>query len=136
MEKTIKKANNILIQGNGPIRHFFRKPKYPILCEINGHLIGAKSDRTLAKKLSLLELDDSKQYDVIDLTGEGWLLLTDHMVLSPVNFRKKRWTKLEIIRLFNNRANKSDSDEKPYSEKSLSAKKIDKIFRYIVEALD
>ena len=99
-------------------------------------MIGAKSDRTLAKKLSLLELDDSKQYDVIDLTGEGWLLLTDHMVLSPVNFRKRRWTKLEIIRLFNNRTNKLDPDEKPYSEKSLSAKTLDKIFRNIVEALD
>ncbi|MBL7189731.1 MAG: hypothetical protein ISS70_25665 [Phycisphaerae bacterium] len=132
----MEKASNLLIQGNGPIRSFFRKPKYPILCEIEGHLIGAKSDKTLAKKLSLLELDDSKQYDVIDSTGEGWLLLIDHMVLSPVNFRKRRWTKLEIIRLFNNRANKSDPDEKPYSEKSLSAKKFDKIFRDIVEAPD
>lgn len=24
MEETTRKANNILIQGNGPIRHFFR----------------------------------------------------------------------------------------------------------------
>ena len=135
MEETMRKTNNILIQGNGPIRHFFRKPKYPILCDMNGRLIGAKSDNTLAKELSLLESDDSKQYDVIDSTGKGWLLLTEHMVLSPVNFRKRRWTKLDVIRLFNNRTNKSDPDEKPYSEKSLSAKKFDRIFRDLVERL-
>ena len=131
----MEKANNPLIKGNGPIRSFFRKPKYPILCNVDGHLIGAKSDKTLAKELSALELKKDEQYDVIDSTGEGWLLLAEHMVLSPVNFRKRRWTKLEIIRLFNNRANKSGPDEKPYSEKSLSAKKFDKIIRDLVERL-
>ena len=131
----MEKANNPLIKGNGPIRSFFRKPKYPILCNVDGHLIGAKSDKTLAKELSALELKKDEQYDVIDSTGKGWLLLTKHMVLSPLNFKKRRWTKLEVIRLFNDRTNKPDPDEKPYSEKSLSGKKHDRIFRDLVERL-
>ena len=131
----MEETNNGLILGNGPIRSFFRNPKYPILCDIDGHLVGAKSDKALSKKLSLLVLDESKQYDVINSTGEGWLLLAEAMVLSPVNFLKRKWTKLEIIRLYNSRTNKSDPNEKPYSEKSLSAKRFDRILRDIVEAL-
>lgn len=131
----MEKAKNPLIEGNGPIRSFFRNPKYPILCDVDGYLIAAKSDMTLAKELSGLELRENAKYDVIDLTGESWYLLTDSMILTPVTFRVKRWTKLEIIRLFNNRNNKLGPDEKPYSEKSLSAKKFDRIFRDLVERL-
>jgi hypothetical protein len=132
----MEKTNNGLILGSGPIRYFWRKPTYPILCNIDGHMVGAKSDKILGKKLSLLVLDESKQYDVINSTGEGWLLLAESMVLSPVNFLKPKWTKLEIIRLYNNRINKPDPNEKPYSEKSLSAKKLKKIIRDLVDRLD
>ncbi len=95
----MEETNNGLILGDGPIRYFWRKPKYPILCSIDGHLVGAKSDKTLARKLSGLVLDESKQYDVINSTGEGWLLLPEAMVLSPVNFLNMKGTKLEFIRV-------------------------------------
>jgi hypothetical protein len=131
----MEKTNNPLIKDKGSTRSFFREPRYPILCNVDGHLIAAKSDKTLAKELSGLELREDAQYDVIDSTGEGWLLLVEVMVLSPLNFRKRRWTKLEIIRLFNNRTNKLDPDEKPCSEKLLSAKKFDRIFRDLVDRL-
>ena len=73
----MEETNNPLIQGKGPIRSFFRKPKYPILCDIEGHLIAAKSDKTLARELSDLELKEDAQYDVVDSTGKGWLLLVE-----------------------------------------------------------
>lgn len=131
----MEKANNGLILGNGPIRSFWRKPTYPIICNIEGHLVGAKSEKTLAKKLSGLVLDKSKQYDVINSTGEGWLLMAEAMVLSPVNFLKRKWTKLEIVRLYNNRTHKPDPNEKPYSEKSLSTKRLEEIIRDLVDRL-
>jgi len=97
--------------------------------------VGAKSEKTLAKKLSGLVLDKSKQYDVINSTGEGWLLMAEAMVLSPVNFLKRKWTKLEIVRLYNNRTHKPDPNEKPYSEKSLSTKRLEEIIRDLVDRL-
>ena len=50
---------------------------------------------------------------------------------------KKTWTKLELIRLCNGRRNRPP-DEEPYSEKSLSSKKLTKVIadlmRRILEA--
>ena len=61
------------------------------------------------------------------------MFLPQHMAISPLT-AKKKWTKKEIITLYNNRENPS-SGEKQYSEKSLSAKRFDKIFTDIVEML-
>jgi GNAT superfamily N-acetyltransferase len=46
---------------------------------------------------------------------------------------KKKWTKLELIRLYNSRRN--NADENIYSEKSLSAKRFDKILSDITNLL-
>jgi len=42
-----------------------------------------------------------KTYNALDSTGEGWSFYPDRWVLSPL-CSKKRWTKLEIIKLYNN----------------------------------
>jgi hypothetical protein len=47
---------------------------------------------------------------------------------------KKKWLKKEIISLYNNREN-PNSGGNQYSEKSLSAKRFDKIFTDIVDLL-
>jgi hypothetical protein len=54
------------------------------------------------------------------------------MVISPLTF-KKRWTKREIIKLFNERENVELGEGKKYSERSLSAKRLDKIIFDLVE---
>ena len=38
--------------------------------------------------------------DVVDATGEGWVFHSDLMVVSPLTL-KKRWKKIDVIRLFN-----------------------------------
>jgi hypothetical protein len=54
------------------------------------------------------------------------------MMISPLTI-KKRWTKLEIIKLFNERENVEVGEGKKYSEKSLSAKCLEKIISDLVE---
>ena len=126
MLKFLKQSN-----AKSPIRYLFRVPKYPVLCCIDEQVIGATSERILAEKLSRMMLQEGKYYDVIDMTGEGWTLMSDVMVISPLT-AKKRWTKLQLIRLVNSRTNKSNPHEKPYSERSLSSKRFEKIFLDLV----
>ena len=38
--------------------------------------------------------------DIVDATGEGWAFHADLMIVSPLTI-KKRWKKIEVIRLFN-----------------------------------
>ena len=117
-----------------PVQFLFRKPKYPVIVDIDGVVVCGRSAITLAKRLSKLINLQEKSYDAIDSTGEGWSFYFDKWVLSPLCL-KKRWTKLEIIRLYNNRKNKT-SDHVTYSEKSLSSKRLDMIFNDIFELLN
>jgi hypothetical protein len=73
-------------------------------------------------------------YETIDASGEGFGLSVyeDCFALSPLVLKKK-WTKLELIRLYNSR--KNNADENNYSEKSLSAKRFDKILSDIASLL-
>lgn len=114
-----------------PLKYFFRKPKYPVLCCIDGQVFSAESEHQFVQRVSQYSLHDEAQYDVIDVTGEHWTFHPDLMLLSPLNL-KQRWTKLQLIRLVNTRSNKSNPDEPPYSERSLSAKRFDRIFHELV----
>jgi hypothetical protein len=113
-----------------PLKYFFRRPRYPVLCCLDNQVFSATSERQFVRQLARYELNPEAQYDVIDVTGEPWTLHPDMMLLSPLTIRQ-RWTKLQLIRLVNSRANKLP-DEPPYSERSLSAKRFDRIFHDLV----
>jgi hypothetical protein len=61
------------------------------------------------------------------------MFLPKHMAISPLTIKKK-WFKKDIIALYNGRKN-TGSDENQYSNKSLSAKRFEIIFKDIVELL-
>lgn len=116
------------------IGYLFRKPVYPLLVDIDGHLVAAVSERRLAQSLLRLELREDASYDVIDSSGEGWTFDVEHEVLSPLTL-KRQWTKREVIQLYSGRKN-NEEGEPPYPEKSLSSKRFDRIIADIVELLD
>ena len=103
-----------------------------MVTNIEGHFIGAKTPKDLIRKLTKIQFDPDKSYGMVDFTGEGWSLYAPKMVLSPLTL-KKRWTKREIIKLFNERENIELAEGKKYSEKSLSAKRLNKIISDLVE---
>ena len=116
---------------NIDIKYMFRKPKFPLIGSFEGHFISAKNTRELSRKLSKISLKDDA-YNFLDITAEGWVLYTEHMIISPVTL-KKRWTKKEFIALFNERKNLDLSNGEMYSEKSLSSKRVHKIIYDLVE---
>lgn len=107
------------------VKYILRAPKFPIIINLDGHVIAA-TPQSLPKQLSQFELGVDGSYDVIDQSGEGFGLYVyeDSFAISPLVVKKK-WTKMELIQLYNGRKNKAD--EPAYSEKSLSAKKVDRI---------
>jgi hypothetical protein len=114
------------------ISFFLRKPKFPIICNIDGYVVAAKSIRQFGNELSKLKFPADTPFPVIDIAGEGWAFYPEFKAISPLT-TKKRWIKKEVIVIFNNR--KNNSSNILYSEKSLSAKRFDRIFQDIVELL-
>ncbi len=117
------------------LSYLLRKPKYPVIVDIEGVLVAAQSARSLFEKLSRLDIVENKSYKSIDRTGEGWIFMVvgGNGVLSPFSFAKQR-TKLDLIRWFNNRKNKL-AEEREYSEKSVSSKRRDRIIGEIAGRL-
>jgi hypothetical protein len=114
------------------VSFLFRKPKFPIICDIEGYVIAAKSISGFEKQLSAYNICKGSRYPIIDITGEGWSFYPEHMAISPLT-TKKKWFKKEVIAIFNNR--KNNASNVTYSEKSISAKRYDKIFQDIVGLL-
>jgi hypothetical protein len=115
------------------IGYLFRLPKYPVICNFDGVLVGAKSSDALESQIEALDPSSGKNYTLVDASGEGWTLITEHMVVSPF-VTKRRWTKREIIIMFNTSENAQQSGMR-YSEKSLSCKRLDRIVTEIVELI-
>jgi hypothetical protein len=113
------------------ITYVFRRPAFPIIVDIDGNVIAARTKQGLERKLSSLTLAQGRVYGGVDSRGEAWDLYAKGMMLSPLTLRK-RATKLELIRLVNERTNKRP-DEIPYSEKSLSAKTFETVFEDLVK---
>ena len=115
------------------IRYLFRLPKFPVICNFDGVLIGAESSDSLESQIDALDISLGKSYPLADASGEGWTLVTEYMVVSPL-VTKKRWTKREIILMFNTSENAQQSGM-TYSDKSLSSKRLDRIVDEIVELI-
>ncbi len=87
-------------EGAQMIKYVFRMPIFPMIIEIDGQVIAARSRQGLEKKLSGMTLTPGRTYEGVDSTGEVWFLYADSMMLSPLTLRK-RATKLQLIRLVN-----------------------------------
>ena len=113
----------------------FRKPVLPILVDVNGHVIVAESGRALLQKLVTLDPTPGNDFYAVDAAGEGWSvhMFEESIVVSPLVW-KKTWTKLELIRLCNERRNRP-LDEKPYPETSLGSKKLSRIISDLARRL-
>jgi hypothetical protein len=72
-----------------------------------------------------------EQLPLIDATAEGWVVDVEHMIVSPLTF-KKHWTKKEVIELFN-KSKTARQARMEYPAASLSSKRFDQISGEIVK---
>jgi hypothetical protein len=48
------------------IQYLFRKPQFPVICNIDVRLVGARSEQDLQKQLAAMELRDGAHFPLID----------------------------------------------------------------------
>jgi len=114
------------------VRYWPRRPRFPIIVDTGRGLIGAVSGSDCAKRIGRLgpfESDDLMP--VVDSTSEGFGFYPRMMLISPLT-TKKRWTKAEVIALYNGRK-KSEAPE--YRPRSLSNRGFDRVVHELAELL-
>ena len=82
------------------VQYAFRRPRFPVVYAVGNELRAATSSVALRRQLEHLELPGAAVVDLVDATGEGWAFHSALMIVSPLTL-KKRWKKIEVIRLFN-----------------------------------
>ena len=114
------------------VRYWPRKPRFPIIVDTERGLIGALSAAECSRRIARLgpfESDDATP--VVDSTSEGFGFYPRIMVISPLT-TKKRWTKAEVIALYNDR---KKPNALAYHPGSLSNRGFDRIVHEVVQLL-
>ena len=111
-----------------------RSPKYPVIVIEDNDIWTASGIEELGMIcVTSKPVEDEDSIKVIDCTGEEFWYLPDQYVLVPGFFTKK-WTKKQIIELYNNSESARERNIR-YPLKSLSSKRISKIVTDICEIL-
>jgi hypothetical protein len=103
----------------------FRRPRFPLICDLDGELSAAESSAALQMLLAGRELSDERKARFVDANGESWMFLQNKTILAP-EFPMRRWRKIEVIRMFNESRNASEM-RLCYPERRLANRRLDRI---------
>ena len=103
----------------------FRRPRFPLICDLDGDLFVARSPAALGRRLADVEVVDEKEARFVDANGESWMFLQKEMIFAA-EFPLRRWRKIEIIRMFN-QSRKAEEMGICYPEHGLGNKRLDRI---------
>jgi hypothetical protein len=82
------------------MKFVFRAPKFPVLCDADSRLLVARGKVQLASEVARLDLPRGERREIVDATGEGFCLYPELLIVAP-SMMHRRWTKLQIITLYN-----------------------------------
>jgi hypothetical protein len=116
------------------IRYLFRRPEFPIICDVQGSLICGKTPDQFLERVIANSIPRDQVFQLVDATGESWSFHTDLMVISPLT-TKIRWTKKKLIDLVNNSITAQQVGIE-YTAKSLSNKRFDQVIKELVSLVD
>jgi hypothetical protein len=111
------------------ITFIVRRPRFPLICEIDGCLFGAQSSDEFRRRLARFDLFSHKEFKAIDANGEKWMLMPDRTAVAP-EFVIRRARKIEIIRWFNESRTAKESGRR-YPEHVIANRRLDTIVRDI-----
>lgn len=115
-------------------RILLRPPKYPVIVVTEKGLYSAYNIEQLATLCVVSEpIDDSFEVIVIDSSGAEFIYFAEHTALMP-GIPNKKWTKKQIIELYNNSVEAEESSIE-YPMKSISSKKVSRIIGEICDLL-
>ncbi len=117
----------------GKLTHMLRRPRYPVLCEVPGDVIAARSKQQLERRLARIGPPADGTLRMIDASGEGWGVHLNLNAVSPLVL-KKRWTKAELLQLYRDSAT-GRRHGLPYDEKSVFRLRLGEVILLIVDLL-
>jgi|GEM_PF-695834 len=111
-----------------------RSPQYPAIVISEDGLFSAYNIKQLGTLCVLSEtIDEDDKIRVIDSSGCEFVYFQEHKAIMP-GILNKKWTKKQIIELYNNSPNAKENNN-DYPIKSLSSKKLSRIIGEICELL-
>ena len=113
------------------VQHLFRSPKYPLLVETDGRVVGARNGQRIERLRKHDAFSQKDSYVVIDSAGEGWSFVPKYDVISPLTILKQ-WNKPKIIQFFNTSLEKEGIVTR-YEPRSLSNRRLEQVILEIVE---
>ena len=113
------------------MNYVFRLPKFPVLLDAGTHLVHARSKAQLEARVSRLALSGEERRDIIDSKAEGFALYPQSMVVAP-HIGIRRWTKANIIELYNSRRMPSLPE---LAKTSLGNRSLEQIVQEVVQLL-
>ena len=114
------------------IRYWPIPPRFPVIIDTGCEVFGARTAAECSKRIARATIPEGEiAIPVIDVSAEGFAYYPDSNVVSGMTV-KKRWTKSEIIEVYNSRRPPGRPE---YVPGSLSNKPVEKIVSEIVELL-
>lgn len=114
------------------LRYWPRRPRFPIIVDTGRGLVGALSGAECAKRIARFgPFESDESMSVVDSTAEGFGFYPRMMLITPLS-TKKRWTKAEVIALYNDRKRR---DAPNYRPRSLSNRGFDRVMHDVVQLL-
>ena len=115
-------------------RILLRSPKYPVIVIAEDDIYSAFGIKELGAICYISEpTDDDSYIRIIDNSGEEFLYMPEQVALVP-GIARKKWTKNEIIELFNHSETAKEKNFH-YPPKSLSNKRLSAIVTDICKLL-
>jgi hypothetical protein len=116
------------------LRYVFRRPRFPIICDLNGELIAGANSQQFERRLREVAVPAGRTFNIVDVTGEGWVLHPELSAISPLTL-DKRWTKARVIGMFNTSVNAQRAGRQ-YPPRSLSNRRLEAVIRDVAELLN
>jgi hypothetical protein len=121
-------------QGQIEFNVLFRNPEYPVIVISEDKLTVATNIRELAESCIASKIPEGETViKAIDSSAEEFWYSPDNFAIAP-GFAFKKWTKKQIVELYNSSSDAKKSDKK-YPLKSLSSKKLSRIIGDVCELL-
>jgi hypothetical protein len=121
------------VEERRSLAYALRRPRFPVICSIDGYLIGAQSSAEFGRRLAHFDLSAPAEFTAIDAKGQKWMLLPDQMLLAP-EFMIRPMRKIEIIRFFNESPYAQERGLR-YPEQGLGNRRLDQIVHDIAARL-
>ena len=109
----------------------FRLPRFPVILDTGEALIHANSKSQLVSKVAKIKFADHGKKDIIDAQADGFSLYPEKMFVAPATM-SRRWTKLQIIELYNTKKMPRASEIRTTS---LGSRSLESIVSEVVELL-